>query len=100
MTRNSIAIVDDGSGMAGDTVSRMFVGGTKSADPFSSEEAAKDPEAYRQRIKAEAEKTTLVYDPTLKDRVFFARGGEVIKIIDIPADKARGAAMTAVCPLV
>jgi|GEM_PF-6173751 len=94
ITGNSIAIVDDGSGMGGDTVARMFVTGTKGADPFNAEDAAQDPRAYQDKVDAEVRKTTLVQDPSMaKNRVFFARGGEVITIVDIPAEIAGDAVM-------
>lgn len=94
ITGHSIAIVDDGSGMGGDTVARMFVTGTKGADPFNAEEAVRDPKAYQDKIDAEVRKTTLVQDPSMtKNRVFFARGGEVITIVDIPAETAGDAVM-------
>jgi len=82
-TDHSITIVDDGSGMEEEVLGRMFVprAGTKTADTLTPEKA-----------KEEISKVSIVHDATMANRLSFARNGEVVVTVDVPAGIAAGAA--------
>lgn len=82
LTDNTITIIDNGKGMDVEVLARMFVPkqGTKHPEPLSGEAA-----------KNELKKVKVVRDETLPHRVSFARNGEVVVAVDIPADIIEGA---------
>lgn len=76
ITEHTVSIADNGKGMDAQTLARMFVprSGSKMT-PVRSAGGSDD-----------LKKVKVVHDPSLLQRVSFARNGEVVEAIDIPDD--------------
>ncbi|MBI4432017.1 MAG: hypothetical protein HY592_00845, partial [Candidatus Omnitrophica bacterium] len=74
---HTLMIVDNGAGMDAKTLSRMFVPKQGSKHPEFLSGAASQSELARVKV---------VQDESLPHRVSFARNGEVIMAVDIPAE--------------
>ena len=74
---HALMIVDNGAGMDAKTLSRMFVPKQGSKHPEFLSDAASQSELARVKV---------AQDESLPHRVSFARNGEVIMAVDIPAE--------------
>ena len=69
---DTIAIVDNGSGMGAKAITGMFVPEVETKEPLSV------------KVEDELSKVMLLQDETLAPRISFSRNGEVIMAVDIP----------------